>query len=179
MEISRSELLELVYRYYPRGMMDIDRMHVPAGDLVYVDTEEHCRLMVAAARGRREWRTWKAMIRRIGDRYSVQDNSLHLLSGNVDPAYSGCVWLVVGKTWINFHVSLLGPYYGIKLPGVPEEEPVAREIAREIEATYPGYQTIPPEIGNEVIPDVGFNSDFGERTIYGFLFSDYWTQKGL
>jgi len=179
MKISRSELLDVVYRFYPRGILHLERQHVRPGEIVYMDTEEHCRLMVAAARGRREWSKWKAMIRCIGDRYGVQDNSLHLLSGNVEPAYSGCVWLVLGKTWINFHVSLLGPYYGIHLPGVPEEEPVAREIAREIEATYPGYQTIPPEIGDEVIPDVGFNSDFGDLTIYGLLFSDYWTKKDL
>jgi hypothetical protein len=115
------------------------------------------------------------MIRRLGTQCGIQDDSLHLLSGNVDPAYSGRVWLT-DETTINFHVSLLGPYYGIQLPGVSEEEPVVRELVREIEATYPGYQTIPPEIGNEVVPDVCFNSDFGERTIYVLLFSDYWTQ---
>lgn len=175
MEISRSELLKLVYCYYPAGMLDIDRMHVFPGEIVYVDTEEHCRLMVTAARGRREWPKWKAMIRRLGDRYGVQDDSLHLLSGNVHPAYSGRLWLVRGETSISFHVSLLGPYYGIRLPGVPEEEPLAREIAREIEATYPGYQTIAPEIGNEVIPDVHAGLAFGEASIYVLLFSDYWT----
>lgn len=176
MTVTRSELLDLIYQFYPRGMLDIHRMHVPAGELVYDDTEENCRLIVAAARGRREWPTWKAMIRRLGDRYSLQDESLHLLAGNVDPAYSGRIWLVLGKTSINFHVSLLGPYYGIQLPGVPEEEPVAREIAREIEATYPGYQTIPPEIGNEVIPDVSAGRDFGSATIYTCLFSEDWTR---
>jgi hypothetical protein len=176
MTTTRSELLDVVYRFYPRGMLQFDRMHVLPGEIVYDDTEEHCRLMVAAARGRREWRTWKAMLRRLGDQYDLQDESLHLLAGNIDPAYSGRVWLVLNKTSINFHVSLLGPYYGIQLPGVPEEEPVAREIVREIEATYPGYQMIPPEIGNEVVPDVCFNSDFGERTIYVLLFSTVWTR---
>lgn len=174
MEISRSELLHVIYRYYPRGMMAIDRVHTPTGDPVYADTEEHCHLMAACARGRREWRTWKAMIRRLGDRYRVQDESLHLLSGNIDPAYSGRVWLVVGKTSIDFHVSLLGPYYGIQLPGAPDEEPAARDIVREIEATYPGYQTIPPEIGNEVVPDVWSNADFGGGTIYTLLFAYIW-----
>lgn len=176
MKVTRSELLDLVYQFYPRGMLQFDRMHVPPGELVYNDTEEHCRLMVAAARGRREWSTWKAMISRLGDRHGVQDESLHLHSGNIDPAYSGRIWLVLGKTSINFHVSLLGPYYGIQLPGVPEEEPVAREIAREIEATYPGYQTIPPEIGNEVVPDVAVLGELGTETIYTLLFSEVWTR---
>jgi hypothetical protein len=174
MKILRSELLDVVYRFYPRGILHMERVHVPPGEPVYMDTEEHCRLIVTAARGRREWPKWKAMIRRLGDRYGLQDESLHLLAGNIDPAYSGRVWLT-DKTTINFHVSLLGPYYGIQLPGVPEEEPVAREIAREIEATYPGYRTIPPEIGNEVVPDVCFNnSEFGECTIYVLLFSEFW-----
>jgi hypothetical protein len=175
MKTPRSELLDLVYRFYPQGMLQIPRMHVLPGEIVYDDTEEHCRLMVTAARGRREWPTWKAMISRMQQQYSVQDDSLHLLSGEIDPAYSGRGWLT-DTTSINFHVSLLGPYYGIQLPGVPEEEPVAREIAREIEATYPGYQTIPPEIGNEVVPDVDAGLAFGEATIYMCLFSEVWTQ---
>jgi hypothetical protein len=172
MKISRSELLDVVYRFYPRGILHIERRHVSPGEAVYDDTEENLRLMVAAARGRREYYpTWKPMIRRLQQQCSIQDDSLHLLSGGIDPAYSGRVWLT-DKTTISIHVSLLGPDYGIHLPGVPEEEPVAREIAREIEATYPGYRTIPPEIGNEVVPDV----DFGESTIYVLLFSYFWTQ---
>ncbi len=175
MKTTRSELLDLVYHFYPRGLLQIEREHVPPGEVVYDDTVENCRLMVAAARGRREWPTWKAMIRRLGDRYGVQDEALHLLAGNIDPAYSGRVWLT-DKTTINFHVSLLGPYYGIHLPGFPEEEPVAREIAREIEATYPGYQTIPPEIGDEIVQDVSAGRDFGSATIYTCLFSEVWTR---
>lgn len=175
-KVTRSELLDIVYHFYPRGMLRIDRIHVLPGEVVYDDTEEHCRLMVTAARGRREYSTWTAMIHRLQKRYSVQDESLLLLSGGTDPAYSGRVWLT-DNTTINFHVSLLGPYYGIQLPGIPEEESVAREVAREIEATYPGYQTIPPEIGNEVVPDVTVNVvAFGEATIYICLFSEVWTQ---
>jgi hypothetical protein len=176
MNVSRSELLEVIYRFYPRGILHMERVHVPEGEAVYMDTEEHCRLMVTAARGRREWPMWKAMLRRLGARFSAQDESLYLLSGNIDPAYSGRIWLGPGRTSISFHVSLLGPYYGIQLPGVPEQEPVAREIAKEIEATYPGYQNIPPEIGNEFVPDVSFNSDFGDRSIYVLLFSTYWSE---
>jgi hypothetical protein len=51
---SRAELLDLIYRFYPRGMHDIHRRHVTPGELVYDDTEEHVRLVEAAARGRRE-----------------------------------------------------------------------------------------------------------------------------
>lgn len=179
MKPTRSELFELVYHFYPRGILSLERRHVEPGDPVYDDTEEYCRLFVAAARGRRSWPTWKAMIRRLGDKYMIQDDSLHLLSGNIDPAYSGRIWLVLGETFISFHVSLLGPYYGIRLSGVSDDDPKAREIMseliREVEATYPGYQTIPPEIGNEVVPDVTVLGDFGSETIYTCILSDYWT----
>ncbi|WP_437643741.1 hypothetical protein [Sorangium sp. So ce362] len=77
---------------------------------------------------------------------------------------------------LSFHVSLIGPYYGIHLPGIPEGEPVARESAEEIEATYPGYRPIPPELGNEVVPDVAMSVVLmGEATIYMCLFSSVWT----
>jgi hypothetical protein len=71
-------------------------------------------------------------------------------------------------------VSLLGPYYGIHDMGEPDEKPAA--IAAEIEATYPGYRQIPPEFGNEVVPDVEMDGVmFGEATIYVCLFSKVWT----
>jgi hypothetical protein len=174
--LTRSELLDVIYRFYPQKMLPIAREHVPPGDLAYDDTEEHRRLVEAANRGRAEYPTWKAMIRRLGDRYSLENASLHLLSGGTDPAYSACIWLT-DKTELSFHVSLLGPYYGIHLPGIPEEEPVAREIAREIEATYPGYQRIPRELGDEVVPDLlAPVAYFGVATIYVCLFSEVWTR---
>jgi hypothetical protein len=173
--IARSDLLDVVYRFYPRGVPCIMRIYVPPNEPVYDDTEEYGRLVEAANRGRAEYPTWKAMIRRLGDRYGLQNESLHLLSGGVDPAYSARIWLT-DETALSFHVSLLGPYYGIHLPGVPEEELVAREIAREIEATYPGYQPIPLEIANEVVPDVGmFAVLMGKATIGICLFSVAWT----
>ncbi|MDI1432628.1 hypothetical protein [Polyangium sorediatum] len=172
---TRSELLALIYRFYPRGVHNFDRMYVPPGEPFYDDTEEHRRLVEASNRGRAEYPTWKAMIRRLGDRYSLQNESLHLFSGGPDPAYSARIWLTK-QTALSFHVSLLGPYYGIHLPGLAEEEPVAREVAREIEATYPGYHKIPPELGNEVVPDVAAGVvGFGEATIDVCLFSEVWT----
>ena len=171
----RSELLDVVYRFYPRGVLPFARIYAPPDEPFYDDTEEHCRLVDAASRGRAEYPTWEAMIRRVGDRYRLQNESLSLLSGGVDPAYSARIWLT-DETALSFHVSLLGPYYGIHFPGIPEEEPVAREIAREIEATYPGYQPIPPELQDEVVPDVTMVAvSMGEATIGMLLFSIAWT----
>lgn len=173
--ITRSELLDVVYRFYPRGVPNFARIHVPPDEVFYGDTPEHRRLAEAANRGRAEYPTWKTMIRRLGDRYGLQNESLHLLSGGDDSAYSARIWLT-DETALSFHVSLLGPYYGIHLPGIPEEEQVAREIAREIEAAYPGYQPIPPELGIEVVPDVAMDGVLmGTATIYMCLFSVAWT----
>jgi hypothetical protein len=137
--MTRAELLEVIYRFYPRGLPE----HAPA----YKGTDERRRLVDAARRGRAEYPTWKAMMRRLGDRYRVQNESLHLLAGGVDPAYSARIWLADERA-LSFHVCLLGPYYGVHTPGAPGEEPVASDVAREIEATYPGYQPVPPELGD-------------------------------
>ena len=183
MDITRFELLDVVYRCYPRGVRCIARVHASPNEPIYDDTEEHCRLIEAANRGRAEYPTWKAMIRRLGDRYGLQNESLSLLSGGVEPAYSARIYRpkdlepvpsLSSRASLSFHVSLLGPYYGIHDTGEPDEIPAA--VAEEIEATYPGYQTIPPELGNEVVPDVDMDAVWmGEATIYMCLFSPKWT----
>jgi hypothetical protein len=49
-------------------------------------------------------------------------------------------------------------------------------MAREIDATYPGYRPIPPELGNEVVPDVAIDTvSMGKATIFMCLFSPKWT----
>ncbi|WP_437876511.1 hypothetical protein [Sorangium sp. So ce513] len=183
MMTTRSELLDVVYRFYPRGVRKIVPMYVPPNEPVYEDTEERRRLVEAATRGRAEYPTWKAMIRRLRDRYSLQNESLHLLSGGGDPAYSARIYRpkdlepvpsLSSRASLSFHVSLLGPYYGIHDRGEPDEIPAA--VAAEIEATYPGYRPIPPELGNEVVPDVAMDTvSMGKATIYMCLFSVVWT----
>ena len=74
----------------------------------------------------------------------------------------------------SFHVSLLGPYYGIHDYGRAHKKPAA--IAEEIEATYPRYPQIPLELGNEVVPDVEMDGALmGNATIGICLFSSVWT----
>jgi len=46
--LTRSELLGLVYRFYPRGVHCYDRLNAPPGEPFYDDTEEHRRLVEAA-----------------------------------------------------------------------------------------------------------------------------------
>lgn len=181
--ITRAELLDVVYRFYPRGVRSFARIHVPPGEPFYDETEEHRRLVEAAKRGQAEYPTWRAMTLRLGDRYDLQNESIRISAGGVEPAYSARIYRP--KDWepppplskgpsLSFHVSLLGPYYGIHDVGEPDERPAV--IAAEIEATYPGYRQIPPELGNELVPDVAMHVGLmGEATIYVCLFSDVWT----
>jgi hypothetical protein len=103
--------------------------------------------------------------------------------GGVDPAYSARIYRPKdrepapspsNRASLSFHVSLLGPYYGIHDRGEPDEKPAV--IAAEIEATYPGYRQIPPELGNELVPDVSMPTGLmGKATIYVCLFLNIWT----
>ncbi|WP_437592022.1 hypothetical protein [Sorangium sp. So ce1000] len=56
----------------------------------------------------------------------------------------------------------------------PDEQPYAAWIAQEIEATW-GYERMPPEVGNVVVPDVATNlRRLGEARLYDCFFSDAW-----
>jgi hypothetical protein len=163
--MTRSDLLALVYHFYPRGM------YVTGHG--YDDTEEFRRQRDAARRAVAEYPTWKAMIRRLGTRYQYMDQSLYVLAGGLAPAYSGHID-IPGRT-LGFHVCFLGPYYGIHRTGAPGEEMPAGDLVREIEATYRGYESIPPELGDEVVPDVSLDARlFGAATIYDCLLSPNW-----
>src|SRR5215468_2649973 len=118
--MKRSDLLEVVYRFYPRGMNP--------GGLGYDDTEECFRQIEAKRRGVDDYPRWKAMMRRVSERYPIWDWSLRLLGGSWGPAYSG--WIYIPGYMTGFHVSLLGPYYGIHRLGVPGEEEAALDLAR-------------------------------------------------
>lgn len=181
--MTHSELLELVYRFYPRGVFPYAPAHVPLHERSYHDTDERRRVLDAARRGGQDYPTWKAMIDRLGDQLVLQDESLHLLSGGADPAYSARMYRpgdmnpgdpLMSRASLSFHVSLLGPYYGVHDTGEQGGKEAAIIIG-EIETTYPGYKLVPPEIGNEVVPDVGMDGvAFGAATIYVCLFSPVW-----
>jgi hypothetical protein len=165
--VTHAELLELVYRFYPRGLY-------PDG-LGYEATEESRRQRDAVRRAVAQAPTWHAMLDRLEARYGPpMDQSGHLLSGRYDPAYFAEI-LIPGHS-LGFCVCVLGPYYGIRRRGAAGEEAAALDLAREIEAAYPGYQPIPPELGDEVVPDVAFDAtSFGHATIYHCLLSELWS----
>jgi hypothetical protein len=167
--MTRDELLKVVYRFYPRGL--------PCYDPAYAASKERLHLTDAARQAVVDYPTWKAMIRRLGGRYPLQNESLFLLAGGVDPAYSA--YIILPECALGFHVCFLGPYYAVHTTGATGEEPAATEIAQEIEATYPGYQPIPLELGNEVVSDVDGPQRLGEATIYDCLFSEVWRRSSF
>lgn len=161
--MTHAELLEVIYRFYPRGM------HTTAPG--YDDTSERCRQADAQRVAVADYHRWKAMLGRLRARFEVQDRSLHIISGR-DAGFSGHVE-IPGRL-LGFHVSFLGPYHAVHRTGSAGEEPAASEIAREVETTY-GYEPVPPEIGDLVVPDVALDTRrMGEVTIYECLLSEYW-----
>ena len=105
------ELLDIVYRYYPRGVGSHDQLDDPR----IKETEEHARLVAARRRAAADER-WHAMRRRISERFPdapLMNHSLHLPTGALDACYSFTIYLpnaTDGRTlW--FHVSFLAPYY--------------------------------------------------------------------
>jgi len=108
----------------------------------------------------------------------------------------------VGGHVLCFQVSFLGPYYvlhssrflwrdekdsfGYRLSGpgeerfdlTPEERPYADRLVPEIEAEFPGYELMPPEMGHVVIPDLQHEGRApGEATIYDCLIDDQWIPR--
>jgi hypothetical protein len=52
-----------------------------------------------------------------------------------------------------------------------DEQPYARAVAEEIEAAFPGYEPMPPEIGKVLVPDVVAGAgDMRKSTLYDCLF---------
>jgi hypothetical protein len=100
------ELLDIVYRYYPRGIQhDNPRLE---------QTEEHKRLVAARIEAAKDER-WRALLDRVSDRCPgmVTNHSLHLPTGQHDGCYSFMLSLpgAEGRRDLWFHISFLAPYY--------------------------------------------------------------------
>jgi hypothetical protein len=109
MKHSLGELLDIVYRYYPRWVGitgDVDEQ-------LRSQTEEHARLVAARIQASKDER-WQTMLRRIGDRFPgmLMNHSLHLPTGGCDGCYSFTIDLPKSNgesLW--FQASFLAPYY--------------------------------------------------------------------
>lgn len=164
--MTRTELLEVVYRFYPR------RMAAPHPE--YRSTEESRRYQEALRIAIAEYPRWQGLLGRLRTRSTLADWSLHLFgSAPADGGYSGELQVPGGA--LSFHVSFLGPYYAVHRRGAPGEEPAASEAAKEIEAAY-GYEPIPAEIGYGMVPDVEIGAQRRDTaTLNECLFSGGWS----
>jgi hypothetical protein len=110
MKHTPNELLDIVYRYYPRSIgatAQLDTTHRK-------ETEEHARLVAARHVAAADER-WPAMLRRISERFPemLVNQSLHLPTGNHDACYSFTIDLpkAAGGRTLWFLVGFLAPYY--------------------------------------------------------------------
>ncbi|WP_438032947.1 hypothetical protein [Sorangium sp. So ce204] len=109
MKHSIDELLDIVYRYYPRGVGIADDVD----EELIRQTEEHARLVAARIQASKDER-WHSMLRRIGDRFPrmLMNRSLHLVTGGCDGCYSFTIDLrkpTSEPLW--FQISFLAPYF--------------------------------------------------------------------
>ncbi|WP_437924627.1 hypothetical protein WMF37_37235 [Sorangium sp. So ce291] len=106
------QLLDVVYRYYPRGIEGPDPHKFWQDDSHREQTEEHARLVAARIQASKDER-WHAMRRRISERFPdvlLMNRSLHLHAGGCDACYSFTVSPPNAPN-IWFHVSFLAPHY--------------------------------------------------------------------
>lgn len=195
-----AELFATVYRFYPRGLEETDPR--------YSASEEHQRLVQARRQAGAEGNPWRALLDRLKLRFpgnAVQNDSVHLPTGNYDAGYSGLLWLPTRgpheeNHQLGFLISFLVPAYilystanvlaptteshpiaiHVSLNLSPDEQSVARILTDEILAVFPGVEPMPSEIGNMTVPDVvdGIKSQ-GDKTLYQCLFTDRWWIREL
>jgi hypothetical protein len=194
MKHSVEELLEIVYRYYPRGV----RLSEPA----YPRTEEYGRRVEARREAINDYQRFLALLGRLRARFtegSVEDLALYHPRGDFTASFSARLVLPtlpphVGQHALYFMRSFLAPYYiivsatslyvkkkggGYKITEeerhtlTAEEEPYATIIAAEIEATF-GGERMPTDVGEVLVPDVDTQRrSIGESTLFDCFFTAY------
>jgi hypothetical protein len=199
MRASLDELLAVVYRYYARGQhreglnykqteeyLRLVQARIKAGNEDLTGTSPWCGLLARLSA-------------RFPD-HQIQNGSFHLPTGEMDAGHSGLFWLPPRGTWeknhvLGFLVSFIAPSYvvyssahvvspslephsavhDIRFTFSPDEEPYAQAIIAEIDAVFPRYEPMPPEIGNQIVSDVAVgNQLIGKATLYHCLFTECW-----
>lgn len=195
------ELLQIVYRYYPRGMWDYE----PG----YDDTEEFRRID-AARKEAASSQEWLALLDRLNLRFNGQifNRSLALARFKSD----ACTWVSHSLPpdptkntrfsvfndedhEIGLAISFIAPYYVLYssrlvdritrseteprrfYPFELDEDEVAdaQIMVDEMKVLFPQHEPMPPNIGNLVVPDVmAGNQMIGRATLYHCFFTDSW-----
>lgn len=203
MKHSTAELSEIAYSLFPRGIASGDPEYLGTAQYRH-QQEAHARAsgeykVWSRILARTEARFPEERFPGV----SVENRSLFLQSPTIeafDRCFSGALRLPVRgpsekQHRLGFLVSFVVPYYvvysgrlaqldaprmGMDVENVvsfemsPDEEPFARGLVEEIEATYPGHVGMTPEVGRVILPDVNVLHDFGEVTLFDCLFSSNW-----
>lgn len=104
-----SDLLDVVYAHYPRG--------IAAEDPAYGVSAEHLCLVAARRKAGAEKAPWNGLLERLTQQFpadGILNDSLHLLTGKMDAAYSGKLFpggASADNLTIGFLVSFLVPFY--------------------------------------------------------------------
>lgn len=192
MKHSIEALIDLAHRFHPRG--------IGPSDPAYDEQEPSRRLTAERRRAAAADAPWRAMLERLRARFptlTIEDESRHLASGTFDACYTAKIPLPPRHTERSREllvlVSIIAPYYVIlqarsvwRAPGQPSagtrrevtheieapERAIATIIAAEIEDVF-GYEPMPPEIGDSIVPDVATSvRPIGQATLYDCLFTD-------
>ncbi len=199
MKHSLEELFHEAYRYYPRNSV------FPAtGASETPEYRNRLEAHLRASAEYETWRAMilRLSVRFPPEKFPgvVLENRVPYLKppsiSHNSRCYHGSFWLPAqpGEKmhWLAFFVSFVVPYYVIYSlrmlddPGrtgeqvsfepSPDEQPFASAVKEEIEATYPGHEPMPPEVGMTVVPEI---DDFGHgpdsnATIFDCLFNEVW-----
>jgi hypothetical protein len=146
MKHSLDDLLDIVYRHYPRK--------IPSYDPRYTKSEEYVRLAEARRHAAAEQEPWRAMLRRLDQQFpepGVQNRSLHLQSMPLDACYSGALHLPNDHS-LGFFVSFLVPYYVLYSSRLVDDPDAteARRVAKEKQALEQS-KTVDIYLGNTMI----------------------------
>ena len=110
MKHSLDELIQVAYRYYPRG--------VSSDDPRYNETEEYGRLVAARRHAGANYAPWRGLLQRLREEFperEVQDRAFHLPSGGFDAGYSA--WLHLPTNVVGERNHLLGFLVSVLVPG--------------------------------------------------------------
>jgi hypothetical protein len=179
---SVQHLLNIIYRYYPRGLRQDDPR--------WEDSPEHLALKEATRTAAAERRRFLDMLSRLRTALpgcDVIDHSLHLPAGRASACYPGLVLLPKAggiDRRVGFQISFLVPHYvlyserycqdteTVRLQPHTDDRPYWDTVAREIESTY-GASPMPSELGHVTVPDVEpGHRRMGEAMIYDCFFDD-------
>jgi hypothetical protein len=126
MKVSTDRLVDLVYEYYPRGLL--------ANDPQYTSSPQHQRLVAARKQAGADRAAWRGLLGRISQRFPesrLQDGSVHLPTGEMDAAYLGTAYLPTAPGevhhTIEFRISFLVPCYMIYSSRIVEDAPKKKD----------------------------------------------------